>query len=107
VGELRWEEVRSVKVSKSSGGWQFVWWHHEVNQSVPGIVLKVAGATIVIADIYDRPIALIYQNICHYWRGESQDEERPTARQLFAEEVRLPVSDTTLPRSSDGVTTSE
>lgn len=58
AGELRWEEIRSAKLSKGMvavGG----------SQQVQGacIRLTVAGATIQIADIYHEPISHIYASI--------------------------------------------
>jgi hypothetical protein len=41
----------------------------EADRPVRGIELVVPGATIVIADIYDRPLPLIYDRIVSYWRG--------------------------------------
>ena len=35
----------------------------------PGLILDVAGANVVIADIYDRPISLIQDRIAAYWQG--------------------------------------
>ena len=71
VGELRWDEVRSVNLGKASSAFQFT----ASTQPLRGIVLKVEGAVIVIADVYDRPLSLIYQNIRHYWKGQTQEDE--------------------------------
>jgi hypothetical protein len=59
TGQMAWHELRNVKL-----------------QPFPlGIVLKVAGANILILDQFDRPLSLIYQQICYYWRGEATDAE--------------------------------
>ena len=62
-GELRWEELRNLhmKVPK------FVTYATRAELG-PGIRLVVEGATIVIADVYDRPLRVIYQRIQDYWR---------------------------------------
>ncbi len=75
VGQLRWDELRDVKLlsapsltNKQRGG--------------PAILLKVEGASLTIADVYDRPLGLIYQNIRHYRRAveDADDRERTAAR---------------------------
>ncbi|HEY7422643.1 MAG TPA: hypothetical protein VH682_00150 [Gemmataceae bacterium] len=95
VGQLRWDEVRDVKLGKSAASFQFTM----SAQSLRGIVIKVEGAAIVIVDVYDRPLALIYQNICHYWRGQSLDDgDREAMSRLSA------APGTSLPPSSEGIT---
>jgi hypothetical protein len=71
VGELRWDEVREVKIGK--GTTSFEWTRQDYLPR--GIVLKVEGAVIVIADVYDRPLPLIYQNIRYYWQGQPGDDD--------------------------------
>lgn len=71
VGELRWDEVRDVKLGTSPATFQFT----ASTQPPRGIILKVEGAVIVIADVYDRPLALIYQNIRHYWQGQPRSDD--------------------------------
>ena len=71
VGELRWDEVRNVNVGKATSGFEFT----AADQPLHGIVLKVEGAVIVIADVYDRPLALIYQNIRYYWKGQAHEDD--------------------------------
>jgi hypothetical protein len=101
VGELRWDEVRDVTLGKASSAFSFT----ISFQPIRGIVLKVAGAVIVIADIYDRPIALIYQNIHHYWRGQSLDDrDREGVSGGADERFRPSLPGTSLPRSSEDVT---
>lgn len=87
VGEMRWDELREVKIIKGSG-----------LGTVGSILLKVEGAAILIADVYDRPLALIYQHICHYRKGPSHedDEDRASSARVLA--------DRPLPRSSEGIT---
>lgn len=63
IGELRWDEVRDVKMGRSPASFQFT----TSTQPQCGIILKVEGANIVIADVFDRPLPLIYQNLRHYW----------------------------------------
>lgn len=105
VGELRWDELRDVKLSRSNS-WQFFQlvpdWH---GGTAANILLKVEGAAIVIADVYDRPLALIYQNICHYWRGKSRDDEENKAGPRWsAEPNRASAPKSSLPPSSPGIT---
>jgi hypothetical protein len=58
VGELRWEEIRSAKLSKGAVALGR-------NKQIHGacIQLVVAGATIPIADIYHEPVSQIYDSI--------------------------------------------
>jgi hypothetical protein len=88
-GELVWEELRDVKLSKGIGPWK------DSNSTAPAIVLQVKGAVITIADVYDRPIALIYQHICHYWRGQPTDEDgdRGRTHRTSPEPTHRPVSE--------------
>jgi hypothetical protein len=65
TGQLRWEEVRDVTYGKARSA-----------PGLRGIVLKVAGAAILIADVYDHPLSLIHQQICYYWRGDPADADR-------------------------------
>jgi hypothetical protein len=71
-GQLKWDEVRDVQYKprvaygfQASGGGQ---------PQGAGIVIKVAGALIVILDVYDRPLPLIHQLIRYYWSGDSVRE---------------------------------
>jgi hypothetical protein len=66
-GEMRWDELRDVKLQSGPRNFQ---WGPDSSGTGPGILLKVSGATIRVADIYDRPLALIYQQICYYWRAD-------------------------------------
>jgi hypothetical protein len=73
-GHLRWAELLDVKFSdrpyrglvvnrESIGG---------------GIQLIIAGAKIGVADVYDRPIALIHKLMMRYWKGEQQPVPTPS-----------------------------
>jgi hypothetical protein len=55
-GEMRWEELLDVRFKQRPG-------FFDTPQALRGIQLVVAGATITIADIYDRPLAVIYDRI--------------------------------------------
>jgi hypothetical protein len=61
VGQLRWDEIRRVRLA---GG---------------VITLKLEGAEVRIADIYDRPLPLIRQLLDYYHEGGREDE-RPAWR---------------------------
>jgi hypothetical protein len=65
-GHLRWEELLDVRLP-AKAPFSFVLTGKELTG---GIQLIVAGARIRIADVYDRPIALIYRLIRGYWKGE-------------------------------------
>ncbi len=54
-----WPELLDIRLSAQSRGFDFG------NQSamIPGIQLRVKGASILIADIYDRPLCVIYNRI--------------------------------------------
>jgi hypothetical protein len=58
-GQMRWDELKDVKLQTGY---------------VSGLLLKVAGASFLLADIYDRPLGMIYQQICYYWKGEKDRE---------------------------------
>lgn len=102
IGELRWDEVRDVKVGKATAAFQFT----TTIQPQHGIIIKVEGAVIVIADVYDRPLALIYQNICHFWRGKSSDDDwdRDALPHPSSEPRRAVVPGAGRPPSAEGIT---
>jgi hypothetical protein len=65
-GELRWDELRDIRFRARPA-------FFEVQAAAAphrGIQLVVAGATIVIADVYNRPLAEIHERLCAYWRGD-------------------------------------
>jgi hypothetical protein len=68
-GELRWDELRDIRFRPGGGSISSV----SGEGNLRGIHLIVEGATIVIVDLYDRPLSLIYQQLRGYWSG---DEER-------------------------------
>jgi hypothetical protein len=63
-GEMRWGELRKVDLRTKPHSFS-------VESGVPltGIQLAVEGATIVIADFYDRPLPVIFDRIRAYWQG--------------------------------------
>ncbi len=63
-GEMRWDELRDLKFKRDSG---FDTSHHHT--AGRGILLSFEGAQVMILDIYDRPLNLIYKHIHDYWRG--------------------------------------
>jgi hypothetical protein len=63
-GELRWAEVRRMRLRAKAANFQM-----DNRSASPGLILDVAGASVVIADIYDRPISLIQDRIAAYWQG--------------------------------------
>jgi hypothetical protein len=108
VGELAWEELRDVKLSKGNS-WQSSHTLADMHSVAANIILKVEGAVIVIADVYDRPIALIYQNICHYWRGKSLDDdwERDSLSRRPREAIRSAAPGAAAPPLPEGITPPE
>lgn len=65
-GHLRWEELLDVRFSRPRR-FSFVLSREGV---AVGIQLVIAGTTVRIIDIYDRPIALIHKLIQQYWKGK-------------------------------------
>jgi hypothetical protein len=71
-GQLKWDEVRDVQYKpRVPYGFQI---SDRGQHQGAGIVIKVAGALIVILDVYDRPLPLIHQLIRYYWSGDSVRE---------------------------------
>lgn len=65
-GAVCWDEVRDVRTGR---------WVNDalqVSGAVFGtaITMKLDKATIHLLDVYDRPLPLIHQLICYYWRGQ-------------------------------------
>jgi len=63
-GEMRWDELRDMKLKTPPHSFQYG--HNPFGW---GILLSFEGAQISIADIYDRPLPLIYKQMRDYWRG--------------------------------------
>ena len=57
-GEVRWPELLEIRLKPKPSKFYV---HHA--QAHNGILLKVKGADILIADIYDRPLYIIYDRI--------------------------------------------
>jgi hypothetical protein len=67
-GELKWREVVGLTLRKKAafsvaGG----------QDSAPGVVLTIQGATIVIADIYHRPLEHVYRLMRRHWNEQIDD----------------------------------
>jgi hypothetical protein len=60
-GELRWDELRDIRFRTKPG---FL----ATSPQLRGIHLVVAGATITIADLYDRPLDLIHERLLAGWK---------------------------------------
>jgi hypothetical protein len=61
-GELKWVEVLNMTLRKKTA------FSVAGNQdSGPGIVLSVAGASVLVADVYDRPIEYIFGLMRRFW----------------------------------------
>lgn len=63
VGQLKWEEIQSVKLGS---GWTTI--GGPTVYAPRALYLNVQGATIAIADIYDCPLPKIFQLINRYWK---------------------------------------
>ena len=61
-GELAWDEVLDIALARRGG--------RPSDGIGPGLVLLVEGAAIPIADLYDRPIAMIHERLLCYWKPE-------------------------------------
>jgi hypothetical protein len=57
-GEVRWPELLEIRFPAKPGGFNFGY-----QGAIPGILLRVKGARIMIADIYDRPLCVIHNRI--------------------------------------------
>jgi hypothetical protein len=70
-GELLWRELRKVEFRHRPQSFRLEGIGHRWESQTPhrGIHLIVEGARIVIADIYDRPLPLIFDRIRSYWQG--------------------------------------
>jgi hypothetical protein len=68
-GEVRWPELLEVQFKPKASAFRLSYAH-----GLNGIILKVKGADILIADIYDRPLYLIHERILAS-SGRSTPEE--------------------------------
>jgi hypothetical protein len=59
-GAIRWPELLEIKYKPRRRAFQLAWTSGGL---VTGIILRVAGAEIVIADVYDRPLYVIHDQI--------------------------------------------
>jgi hypothetical protein len=62
-GEMRWDELRDLKMRSVHKSFEF----HSTD-FFPGITLVFEGATVTIADIYDQPQRIIFERIRAYWK---------------------------------------
>jgi hypothetical protein len=69
-GEMGWDELLDVKWNPI-GSQVFALTSSDVNP--PGILLVFEGAKVSIADIYDRPLPIIYKRIAQCWRETEGD----------------------------------
>jgi hypothetical protein len=63
-GILAWEELQSVDLGPGYKGKAMSMW----NPISSGLTLKVAGAAIVVHDVYDCPIPIIRDHMLKYWQ---------------------------------------
>jgi hypothetical protein len=64
-GELKWREVRGLKMRRR-GSFTFTWGKE---QGI-GLAITVAGATIFVADIYHRPLEYIHRLMQRFWERD-------------------------------------
>jgi hypothetical protein len=62
-GEVRWDEIRDVKLIAKARG--LVLSSQDASRAV---VIKVAGATVRLVDIFDQSLELMNDRIAAYWR---------------------------------------
>lgn len=62
-GEMKWDELRDVRLTDTRS-FRLASSH----AAGRGVLLKVEGATILVPDIYDRPIYKIYEVVSEYWQ---------------------------------------
>jgi hypothetical protein len=58
-GEVRWPELLEIRFNTTGSAFNLT----SLTASLPGILLRVKGAHILIADIYDRPLHVIHGRI--------------------------------------------
>jgi hypothetical protein len=87
-GELLWDQLRKVKIKPKESNYENyylpddpterLFWRltRKPIRSPRYLVLVVEGATIIVPDFYDRPLALIYDRILRYWKPEKLQESR-------------------------------
>lgn len=64
-GKMRWDELLRIDHPPRTGSIGT----HRTHVSQAGVGLAVAGAYIVIADYYDRPPAMIYEQLVRHWQS--------------------------------------
>jgi hypothetical protein len=62
-GEMRWDELRDVQFRPRQSSFTLTG-----ASAMAGIVLRFEGASVIIADIYDRPLREIFERIRAYWK---------------------------------------
>jgi hypothetical protein len=63
-GELSWHEVKKIRLGRTRGFFD----SSVFATALQGIHLDVGGATVTIADLYDKPLSLIHEQIKAYWQ---------------------------------------
>lgn len=61
-GKLRWDELLALKLRSGTR-------HFALSHGPTGIVLTVKGAEILVPDVFERPLGVIFRQMEHYWRG--------------------------------------
>lgn len=101
---LCWDEVRDVRIGR---------WVNDalqVSGAVFGtaITVKLDKKTIRLFDVYDRPLPLIHQLICYYWRGQDADEPAGTLWHFDPARLEVFVGEAGRPRrEGEGITRGE
>ncbi len=67
-GEMSWPELLDVRMNFYPRGFRFA-----AEPTPTGIVVRVRGAKLVIADLYDRPLSVIYERIVDCRSGQAAD----------------------------------
>jgi hypothetical protein len=70
-GEMRWDELTDLRLGTKPHSFTL-----DNTAAFRGIRLTFPGAEVVIADIYDRPLHLIYKQIRSYWKRPDEGRKR-------------------------------
>jgi len=68
-GHMRWDEITEMKMSRGQTGFRL-----SAGPKGRGVLIRSPGVELVIVDIYDRPIQVIYQWLRRYWAGSTGSE---------------------------------
>jgi hypothetical protein len=79
LGEVTWGELKGVRFADRGRSRSF---QMTREGALPGIELKVAGASIVIADVYERPLFVLHDHIDRYRQNTGRPVPTPDIPEL-------------------------